>query len=237
MTRLFVALFVFASYGFALEAQHVRVSVLDRGQADGIVIRTPNHRWVVIDGGTNRQQADLMEQWGVDTVHLAVISHRHFDHNGGMDDVLRRFTIREFVGRLDECPTVNQDNVIADIISDSGITAYAPNNQTFDVDGVTFTILPTDPVDDACPDDENNNSVIVRMDYGDFSMLFPGDADEDERDWLTEQHAGLLDVDVLKAAHHGATKSVGRTPSTNRVFTMKRTTEEKRQCKRTSIST
>ncbi len=41
-------------------SQSVRISVLDRGQADGIVVRTPNHQWVVIDGGTNKQQADLM---------------------------------------------------------------------------------------------------------------------------------------------------------------------------------
>ena len=49
-----------------LQAQSVKISVLDRGQADGIVVRTPNHQWVVIDGGTNKQQAT----WGVDTVAL-----------------------------------------------------------------------------------------------------------------------------------------------------------------------
>ena len=42
-------------------AQSVRVTVLDRGQAEGIVIRTPNHEWVVIDGGTNKKQADWIQ--------------------------------------------------------------------------------------------------------------------------------------------------------------------------------
>ena len=37
--------------------QSVRVQVIDRGQGDGMLIRTPNSQWVVIDAGTNRQQA------------------------------------------------------------------------------------------------------------------------------------------------------------------------------------
>ncbi len=69
-------------------AQHnsVRIQVLDRGQADGILIRTPNDQWVVIDAGTNRQQARSMRDiWAVDRVALAILSHRHFDHQGGID--------------------------------------------------------------------------------------------------------------------------------------------------------
>ena len=187
-----------------LHAQSVKISVLDRGQADGIVIRTPNHQWVVIDGGTNMQQAALMTQWGIDTVAGVIISHRHFDHNGGIDDVLEDFTIQRYIGRLGDCPGVAQDNKVQGILTTRSIPREEPNNQSFTVDGVTFTILPNDPVDDGCPDHENNNSVVVRLDYGEFSMLFTGDAEDNERDWLVANHPDLLDVTVLKASHHGA---------------------------------
>lgn len=46
------------------------------------------------------------------------------------------------------------------------------------------------------------------MDYGEFSMLFAGDAEEDELAWLVEHHRELLDVDVLKASHHGSNNGV-----------------------------
>ena len=47
----------------------VRIQVIDRGQADGILIRTPNQQWIVIDAGTNSQQSEAMSNvWGVDTV-------------------------------------------------------------------------------------------------------------------------------------------------------------------------
>lgn len=40
--------------------QSVRVQVVDVGQGDGILIRTPNQRWIVIDAGTNRQMVEAM---------------------------------------------------------------------------------------------------------------------------------------------------------------------------------
>ncbi len=42
------------------------------------------------------------------------------------------------------------------------------------------------------------------MEFGDFSMLFPGDAETEERTWLMENHSDLLDTTVLKASHHGS---------------------------------
>ena len=84
------------------EFRSVRIQIIDRGQADGILIRTPNEKWIVIDAGTSRRQADSMrELWGVDRVALAVVSHRHFDHQGGMDEVLRDLPVDRFLGITD----------------------------------------------------------------------------------------------------------------------------------------
>ena len=52
--------------------------------------------------------ADSMEsQWGVDSVALAIVSHRHIDHYGGMDDVLRKFPIGQLVMNMRTVPTSN----------------------------------------------------------------------------------------------------------------------------------
>ena len=206
-TILIAALAFFACISTAF-GQSVRISVLDRGQADGIIVRTPNHQWVVIDGGTNKQQADLMSDWGVTTVRLAIISHRHFDHNGGMDNILQNFEIEQFIGNLDDCPGRQSDNTVRTILENKSIPRANPDGQVITVDGVTFTILPTDPTNNTCPTRENDNSVVVRMDFGDFSMLFTGDAEEEERDWLVANHASLLEVKVLKASNHGADNGV-----------------------------
>lgn len=91
----------------------VRVQIIDRGQADGILIRTPNEKWVVIDTGTNSKRAEAMATtWGVDRVELAILSHRHFDHLGGMDDVIQRFPVEGFLGNMQECPDRTSDDKV-----------------------------------------------------------------------------------------------------------------------------
>lgn len=199
---LFVATFLFAIQP-SVHAS-VRVQVIDRGQADGILIRTPNEKWIVIDAGTNKQQAEAMAgDWGVDEISLAIVSHRHRDHQDGMDDILKKFgTVERFLGILEDCPgRVGDDKVRAAIKTNT--TRLPVDTPPVTIDGVTFTVLPLPPRSE-CPDHENSNSVVVRMDHGEFSMLFTGDAEEDELNFLADNHAELLNVDVLKASHHGS---------------------------------
>jgi len=185
-------------------AQSVRVQVVDVGQGDGILIRTPHKQWVLIDAGPNRQLSDsLVPQFGVDRLALVFVSHRHADHFAKMARVLRSLPVDRFVGNLADCPNRSTDDSIRAALADRHIPAQSLGADTLTVDGVRFIVLPPDPNDDPCPNDENNNSVIVRMEYGGFSMLFAGDAEAEERDWLVAHHAALLDVDVLKASHHG----------------------------------
>lgn len=185
--------------------QSVRVQVIDRGQADGILIRTPNSQWVVIDAGTNRQQADAMEHsWGVDRLALVITTHRHRDHYGGTAAILRRFPVDRYVGNLADCPGRTTDDTIRQVLTQRSIPSQSIGTDTITVDGVDFIILPPDPVDDECPGHENNNSILVRMEFGQFSMLFAGDAETAQREWLMEHHPTQLDVDVLKASHHGS---------------------------------
>ena len=47
---------VLAGSAFAAPYKSVRIQILDRGQADGIVIRTPDDNWIVIDAETNGQR-------------------------------------------------------------------------------------------------------------------------------------------------------------------------------------
>lgn len=203
MLRFLVALVVFAAG--TLHAQSVRIQIVDVGQGDGILIRTPNQQWVLIDAGPTRYLADsLGPHFGVNRLELVVVSHRHADHYATIERILRSFAVSRFVGNLADCPNRATDNGIRQALTDRNIPAQSLGADTLLVDGVRFIILPPDPVTDRCPDDENDNSVMVRLEYGSFSMLFTGDAEDAERDWLAANHTGLVDVDVLKASHHGS---------------------------------
>ncbi len=127
----------------ALAFSSVRVQVLDRGQADGSVIRTPNSQWVVIDAGTNGQQADYMAEMGIETVALAVISHRHFDHHGGMDEVLRDLTVERLAAVMEDCPNRTSDDRWRNQVGDE--VEILAQGTSVTIDGVLFEILPASP--------------------------------------------------------------------------------------------
>ncbi len=142
-------------FPFPVAAQHVsvRVQVIDRGQADGMLIRTPNDEWVVIDAGTSKLQAESMRDiWGVDSVALAIVSHRHTDHFGGMDDVLHLLPVGLLVMNMADCPNRSTDDKIRGVAVTRGVSTQSVGADTIDVDGVRFILLPPDPVNDDCPD-------------------------------------------------------------------------------------
>lgn len=201
MSRFLILISGLLSFSSAsLHAQSVRVQVIDVGQADGILIRTPNHEWILIDAGAGASlAAALAENFGVDRLALSIASHRHRDHVGGMDEVIELIDTDLFIGDTTDVPGRTFDDDVRDALGDD-VPVQLPAADTLEVDGVRFIVLPRAPYDE---DNENNNSVVVRLDYGEFSMLFTGDAENAERDWLVE-NSSLLDVDVLKASHHGS---------------------------------
>jgi beta-lactamase superfamily II metal-dependent hydrolase len=157
--------------------------VIDVGHADGILVRTPNGQWILIDAGQGTLLADsLPTQFGVPRLALAVGSHRHRDHIGGMDHVLNRIPADRYLGDATEYAGGADDDNLRDTLRVRSIPVQEPGPDTLTVDGVRVTV----PSRAA------------------FSMLFVRDAEVAERDWLAANHGALLDADVLKASHHGS---------------------------------
>jgi hypothetical protein len=89
-------------------------------------------------------------------------------------------------------------------VKDKRITAIraGPKPRRIGLGSVTLTVFPQAP---SYEGDENNNSIGIRVEYGRFSALLPGDAEGPERRWWIRNVPELCaDVDVLKLAHHGS---------------------------------
>jgi competence ComEA-like helix-hairpin-helix protein len=115
----------------------------------------------------------------------------------------------EKADRLDsacEMPLIDAglSNLVVGLLRDWGIQAIQPTNRPRRVElgSVLLTIFPQ-PAEDRS--EENNNSVGMRLQYGDFSVLLPGDAELPERIgwelWVPTLCTGCT---VLKLAHHGS---------------------------------
>jgi predicted flap endonuclease-1-like 5' DNA nuclease len=93
---------------------------------------------------------------------------------------------------------------LLELVRERAITAITPTNapRKIALGSVVLTVFPDAPEDST---EENNNSVGVRLQYGAFSMLLPGDAEEYERAWWEEHVPELCaGCTVLKVAHHGS---------------------------------
>ncbi len=76
----------------------VTVQVLDVGQGDSILIRSPEGKTALIDAGPTRNGAySALKRQGIKSIDLAVLSHHHIDHYGGMDAVVRAMKPRYFL--------------------------------------------------------------------------------------------------------------------------------------------
>lgn len=177
MRHLVVVLVLAVAAPAAAQHASVRVQAIDRGQADGFLIRTPNDQWVVIDAGSNdRQMVDAMQNdWGVDRVALLVVSHRHYDHFGGVPRLLRSgIPVDRFIGHPDDCPNRATDDTVRHLLDSLNVQELGRDADTVTVDGVRFIVLPPDPIDNRCPNEEYDNSVIVRLEFGDCPCYSPG---------------------------------------------------------------
>jgi beta-lactamase superfamily II metal-dependent hydrolase len=182
----------------------VVVEVLDVGQGDSILIRSPEGKTALIDAGPTKEGAlEVLKSKGVAHLDLVAISHHHSDHYGGMEDVVRALRPRYFLASHSGHSTTAYLKLLR-LVEAQSITAIQPTSRPRQVElgSVELTILPQVPEDRK---EENNNSVGIRMRYGSFSMFFPGDSEGPERGWWLENHTDLVrDCTILKLAHHGS---------------------------------
>jgi competence protein ComEC len=120
--------------------------------------------------------------------------------------------VRKPAGKPVELPTVKAYNEFKGAAEQNGAEfKRAEPGQKYDLGGGAFlTILAPQPPFftreqmRAGGNEPNANSIVARLDYGDFNMLLAGDAEAQTEERLISKSADLLTSRVLKVAHHGS---------------------------------
>jgi competence protein ComEC len=194
-----------------------RLTFLDVGEGDSIVIRFPDARTWVLDAGGVRQSRSRIEsersfdigeavvsrylwQFWITRLDRLVLSHPDMDHAGGSVALLRNFRSNELVlGDPAMEPLLEH---IVETARGRGVPVrhFHAGKVEF-VAGVTVQTL--NPPDDGIVRSTNEGSVVLRLSYGRFTCLLTGDLEKAGESLVA---ARLLDMPclLLKVAHHGS---------------------------------
>jgi competence protein ComEC len=190
-------------------ASELELHFLAVGQGDAVLIRAPSGRSVLYDGGSDGDRLlALLDSAGVTSLELVIASHNHADHIGGLVGVMERYRPRFVVENGIPHTTRTYERFLRAVLA-AGSQRLEPTRRTIMLDSVRLVILPP-PARAALG--QNDNSVGLRVEFGEFSATMLGDAEPRQQDWWLATHPDLFGpVQVHKASHHGSAN--GDTPA------------------------
>ena len=184
------------------------VHIQNVGKADSIFVECEG-RSLLVDGGTadcGEQVASYLKKRGVRSIDMVVNTHPDSDHIGGLATVLLRYPVgRYFSPALPDELIPNSSEYLSTqrALKARKIREEHPKaGASFQLGRLHGTVL--GPVKAGVS--TNDNSIILKLVFGQTSFLLTGDAEKPEEQSLLEAGADLKS-DVLKVGHHGSDTS------------------------------
>jgi len=195
----------------------LKVTFINVGEGDCILIETSKKINILIDGGgTSQSDFDVgskivipyLRRKGINEIDLLILTHPHLDHLKGLLPVVREFKIGMVLdsGLNSDLPEYIE---FISLIQNKGIPyhlAKAGDNFIFNNCLEMFLLNPLNNTVFNSDSDFNNASIVVKLFYKNATFLFSGDIEEDsEKKLLIWQN--ILQSDILKVGHHGSATS------------------------------
>lgn len=196
---------------------NLSICVFDVGQGDGIYIRTPGKHHILMDGGSSSRQKvgkyvlkSGVKYYGAGTLDYVFISHSDMDHYSGIAELLEDSTVE--IKNIVLPAISNPDSTYRELERKARIKGchidYMKQGDRLQIDRVCFQCLHPQ---EASYEDKNTGSLVIKLTYGDFDMLFTGDMDSIAERSILEKYRNEVQgcIEVLKVAHHGSATSSG----------------------------
>lgn len=180
------------------------IEVLDVGQADAILLYTDESA-MLVDAGNNQDGEPVLkyiqDELSIRSLDYLIVTHAHEDHCGGADTILDGMDVQNVMLPLLSTETKTYLSVLSSA-EESGANLLSPVvGDSYEMDGAVITVLSCETATD--DEDPNQSSIVIRVDYGNISILLTGDAEEPNEAVMLETGVNV-DCDILKVGHHGS---------------------------------
>ncbi len=205
----------------------LEVVTLDVGQGDAALVRFPDNRTMLIDGGIQHTYYDEKRQrrvnydvgkriiepyldWrGIRKLDMVVLTHPDLDHGGGLGYILKNFEVSRILGISDmQLDSRTHQRLFTIAKADDIPYAFPYAGQIELTHTATLNLL--HPIDatstDLFDDDKNDDSLVIKLSYGEIDVLFTGDIGKNAEARLIASGQDLRS-EILKVPHHGSRTS------------------------------
>lgn len=186
--------------------KYINVNMIDVGQGDAVYVETAKGKTVLVDsGGTEGSDYDIGENIlvpyildrGKVCIDYAFLSHMHEDHIEGIYAVIQKLKLKNLIIGKQETDNELYSKVVELANKYNVNIIEIKQGDELIIDGVIFDVISAKENDK----NVNNMSLILRMTYGEVSMLFTGDAEKELEENIN------VKTNILKVSHHGSKTS------------------------------
>jgi DNA internalization-related competence protein ComEC/Rec2 len=196
----------------APEEQALSVTFLNVKQGDSIIIKTPQGKNILIDGGTIPKEwstfdagknvvVPYLKKQGIRKLDIVIATHPDLDHIGGLTSVLKHIKVDTFIDSGTVSTTQTYEALLKTIerkkikykIAEQGDLNIDPE--------IKLEIL--SQTDNTFINDSNNNSIVIKLQYKNVSFLLTGDIGEQAEKSYIKKYGNELKSTILKVSHHG----------------------------------
>ena len=182
------------------------VHIIDVGQGDCILIKTPEDQNILVDGGDENCYKFIktyLKLHKVKKLDIVIATHFDKDHIGSLDEVINNFNVKKIYSPNQKCDSSHYDNLVKSCQNKNLKISHLSKGDSIEVNSNTnISILSPSYIQD----NNNLNSIVFNLKYKDMDFLFTGDCEETNELEMINSFE-LNDIDFLKVAHHGSSSS------------------------------
>lgn len=182
------------------------IHVIDVGQGDSILIKTPSGNNILVDAGDEDSDyivKNYLKKERIEKIDLIIATHPDSDHIGGLDNVIDSFDI----GILSMPEKASHETSYYDLLKSSKNKKldieYIKKDDTLNIDNdISIKVLSPSHISS----DTNTSSIVFYFKFKEMEFVFTGDSESDNETDILNTY-DIENIEFLKVAHHGSKTS------------------------------